>query len=905
MKPFKLITLVLCFLSFSLNGQISFSNQTSLIPAISGNFAEPCAADMNGDYLDDIVRVNNGQLIISFQNTDGTYSTSYFDVPFQNSASWSISAADIDKNGYTDLVFGGGSRVSFVYADDDGNGYWEHFIDDYIFSQRSTFMDINNDGDLDAFVCHDVDLSHPYINDGTGMLNEDQSLISTVPVGGNYAAIWVDYDNDHDCDLYITKCRGGAPPGDLQRINGLYQNNGDGTFTEVGAFAGMNSDDQSWSTVFEDFDNDGDFDAFIVNHAWANLFMDNNGDGTFTDIIAGTGIDATDLGAWESMGGDFDNDGYMDIFSEVGQGIYRNNGDGTFTDIDIPTGQGAVADLNNDGFLDIFTGNSIYINNINANNWVKFGFEGIASNVNGIGSRVNLYGSWGVQTREVRSGQGFSPGHSLNVHFGIGQANTIDSVEVIWPSGTVVVIENPDINQLHIIPEADCLLGDNEIQVNGDLTICPGETVELIADAGYEYTWSNGEDSQSITVDSGGNYSVILTDGDGCISQSNSINVSLVEEEDLTISLDNEPILCEGTPLTLTASSGSNWIWSNNQPGQSISVTETGNYSVMADGICAQISSEPVSVEFIPIPENPVATDITIPSSGTVQLSATGNNLIWYDDASASNQIGEGNTLDVDVTGDATFYVQDYNIVGGELQDGGKADNAGGGGLPSSGAYSYFQVYEPFTLLSVRVYVPAGAGAGERTITLNDQNDIELASTAIYLEEGEHVIDLNFEVPEGTNLSLRCEENNLFRNSSGVNYPYPIGDVGELTDSFYGASYYYYFYDWKIEKEKIVCSSELVPVNVFVTGIENIKEQEITVLPNPVQDVLNIQFDTSINGNYWVNIYDQTGKKVKEKQIINTGNVTIGINCSDLAPGQYQLQLISEIGTTHTNFVKM
>ncbi len=904
MKPILSLLVTFITIQFSF-GQISFSNQTNLIPPLSGNNSEPCALDMNGDYLDDVVRVNNNQLIISHQNEDGTYTTSYFDVPFQNAASWSITGGDIDKNGFTDLIFGGGNNVSFIYADDDGNGYTEHFIDDFIFSQRSTFIDINNDGHLDAFVCHDVDLSHPYVNDGSGNLSEDQSLISTVPVGGNYSAIWVDYDNDDDPDLYITKCRYGAAPGDAQRTNGLYRNNGDGTFTEVGAIAGMDSDDQSWSTVFEDFDNDGDFDAFMVNHETANLLMDNNGDGTFTNIISGSGIDASDLGAWEAIGGDFDNDGFVDIFSQVGQGIYRNNGDGTFTDIDIPAGQGSVADLNNDGFLDIFTGSSIYINNTNANNWIKFALEGIVSNVDGIGARLNLYGSWGMQTRECRSGQGFSPGHTLNVHFGIGSATEIDSLVIKWPSGAEITIENPAINQLHILPEAECIFAENTIQALGNTSICLGETVELSAEPGFEYMWSNGETTQNIIVNSAGNYSVILSNADNCISQSNFITVEVIEEENLFIELDNEPILCEGSTLNLTASAGSNWTWSNNASGNQINVTETGSYWVEADGECSQIFSDTISVEFIPIPANPVSSDATIPEAGSVILNATGNNLIWFDDALGTNQVGEGESLEIDVTGDATFYVQANNIIGGELQNGGKADNTGGGGLPSSGGYSYFDAYEPFTILNVRVYSPLGSGASERTITLNDGNGNILETKIILIEEGEHVIDLNFEVPIGNDLSLRCAENDLFRNNSNVSYPYQIGDVGQLTSSLNGSTYYYYFYDWKIEKEKTVCSSDLVPVNVFVTGLESISIGSLTVLPNPVEEQLNLIIDTQYTGDVMLTIYNSAGQMVYSKSFSNMVNQNITIDFSQYASGNYSLQMNGDIGSYHTNFIKM
>ncbi|MBK8499274.1 MAG: VCBS repeat-containing protein [Flavobacteriales bacterium] len=91
---------------------------------------------------------------------------------------------------------------------------------------------------------------------------------------------------------------------------------------------GVNDGSQSW-IVFEDFD-DGDYDFFLGNHSGtgstANRFYRNNGDGTFTDISATTGLNARAMGAWEGNGGDFDNDGWVDLFTEAGGGIWRNNG---------------------------------------------------------------------------------------------------------------------------------------------------------------------------------------------------------------------------------------------------------------------------------------------------------------------------------------------------------------------------------------------------------------------------------------------------------------------------------------------------------------------------------------------------------------------------------------------------
>lgn len=420
-----------------LSAQVSFTQNDSLIGPAAFNMAPGCVVDMNNDYLDDVVRILNGQLTIDYQQAPGqAFSTQTYMAPDANGL-WSICAADVNDNGYTDLLLGDGSFVEFLTYDPVTQNFVSDHQPDYIFSQRSTYADIDNDGWVDAFVCHDVDGNHPYRNDGSGNMILDTSLIQTVDLPGNYSALWVDYDNDNDIDLYITKCRGGAVAGDPSRTNALYQNDGMGNFTEVATTANMADNDQSWSTVFQDFDNDGDFDAFTVNHEQANRFMINNGDGTFTNIISTTGISEFDLGAWENIAADFDNNGYVDILSELNDELYLNNGDLTFTAVQLDFDEGGIGDLNGDGFLDVYDGAHVYLNDGNNNNWLKVELEGTASNRSAIGARIQLYGNFGIQMREVRSGTSFSTMSSLNTYFGLGTEDTVDSLMVRWPSGIV------------------------------------------------------------------------------------------------------------------------------------------------------------------------------------------------------------------------------------------------------------------------------------------------------------------------------------------------------------------------------------------------------------------------------------------------------------------------------------
>jgi hypothetical protein len=406
-----------------------------------------CVADMNHDYLDDVVTVSSTTVKIYSQNLDGTFTTN--SIPLSGTVSvadWSIAAGDYDRNGYTDIALGNGSRLTVLKASDDGTNFTIVAYPENIFTQRTNFVDMNNDGNLDLWACHDVNQSHPYKNDGNGNLILDYSLFPTSNEGGNYATIWTDYDNDGDVDMYEAKCRGGAPVGDARRINLLYQNDGTGTYTDVAPLAGVNDGAQSWSTAVEDFDNDGDMDFLLSNISDQNRMYRNNGDGTFTDIYSTTGIDPQ-VGSWELQAADFNNDGFVDFFWQNGKELYLNNGNMTFTGYDLAFSEGALGDLNNDGFLDVQMGSKIYFNSGNPNKWLKVQLQGVESNIHGIAARVEIYGAWGKQIREIRSGQGFSHMSTMNAHFGIGTASGIDKVIVRWPSGTVDEILNVSSNQ--------------------------------------------------------------------------------------------------------------------------------------------------------------------------------------------------------------------------------------------------------------------------------------------------------------------------------------------------------------------------------------------------------------------------------------------------------------------------
>ena len=496
---------------------------------IVGNY-KLALTDMNGDYLDDIVSVSDTNIQVHQQDLSGTFTiANYTTSEAQFSPGWSMAIGDLNEDGFNDLLYGSGSGVTFMLSANGGTAYNQTSGPEYVFSQRSNMVDINNDGHLDAFVCHDVAPNVYYLNDGTGNLTFNQGGLGDHPNGGNYGSIWVDYNNDHLPDLFIAKCRGGSS---TANINEMHRNNGNGTFTDVSIPTGLADPVQTWSSAWNDFDNDGWMDVVVGASSSANgmhKFMHNNGDETFTDITSGSGIDSFPGLSTEYASYDFNNDGFADILTP-GYIIF-NNGNGTFTPQAYSMSMGAVGDLNNDGFLDIQNGNTIYYNDGNNRNWLTVTLKGTTSNKNGIGSRVEIYGPWGKQIRDIRAGVGFRYMGTLNAHFGISYFNTIDSVVVKWTSGNTDVICNPTINSvLHIeensapVPVSSFTVSASDINMTDvvDFTDnsspCPyAWNWSVNPSSGWNFTNGTSATSEnpSIAFNDAGNYVVSLTATNG------------------------------------------------------------------------------------------------------------------------------------------------------------------------------------------------------------------------------------------------------------------------------------------------------------------------------------------------------------------------------------------------------
>lgn len=665
--------------------EFNFSNQNGLLS--TSNFSSVLivgVADMNGDKLDDIIRLEDGRILTIEYQTEQTHFDSYFFGSVSAFQQLNLAVADVDGNGFNDIMLGGEDDVKVFLADDSGATYSESVLPQSTFLvQGSNFVDINTDGLVDIFVCDDNAESKIWENTGGGnyVPANDWIDMATVPASdnsGNYASAWTDIDNDGDLDLYISKCRVGVESfEDVRRINQLFVNDGNNNFTEMAEAYGLANGAQTWTSDFQDIDNDGDLDCFMVNHkdTISQLFV-NDGTGHFSDITLSSGLDI-DIDPLQGILRDFDNNGFVDILvaGTDGYQFYENNGNQTFHEIenvfgDYDMGTFAIGDLNHDGFLDVYSGSAteediLWINEENENNYFVVNLKSLNGNPNAIGSRIEIYGEWGVQIREVRSGESYGIMNSYNQYFGLGTVQSIDSLIVRWPLGNVEVFHAPEINQFLNIVENECAYPDcflNQLENNA---LCTGDTLILSAPAGTTYEWSNEAMTQDILVTEGGSYQVTVTNSFGCSSISNLVEI--VENPDVAPVIEalGPTTFCQGDAVQLRSSPGLGYLWSNGQETRTILAFLSGEYTVTTLGYCEDLTSEAITVEIIPIPTDPVVENDTINSvPATGLLTATGDNLFWYDAQSGGNLLATGNTFETpEILETTSYYVQDITTI--------------------------------------------------------------------------------------------------------------------------------------------------------------------------------------------------------------------------------------------------
>jgi hypothetical protein len=857
MKKVLPVALIICNIFFSVTafGQnpISFTNANDRLN--NANFHSGVSisvADMDGDGMDDIARMDQGyDLYMEVQKTGGKFTTTPA-LSTGSGSAWAMVVGDADNNGRKDVAVGFGSGAKVVMSNAAFNSFTISTLpNSNYFLQNMSFADINNDGWLDIWGCNDVGTSKMWGNNGSGAYPATTNFFSpaTYPASdnsGNYGNIFTDFDNDGDVDMYVAHCRQGVnSPTDPRRINQLFINNGTTYVLDSFNTRGLNSGAQTWTSSFEDIDNDGDFDCLLTNHDVPSVIMRNNGSGFFTDVTAASGFDIGNVTPIQSKMEDFDNDGYVDILISGGDEVlFRNNGNGTFSEVlnafdNNDMESFAIGDLNHDGKIDVYAGYAsiyttptnvddvIWLNNSqNNNHFLTFVLQGTTSNRDALGAKVRIYGSFGQQVREVRAGESYGTTNTFHLHFGLGAATSVDSAVVYWPSGQTTTLLNRAADQFITVIEGQCASLDNIVTSVGPAVLCPGQTVTLSApvSAGATYLWSTNETTQNIVVDSAGEYNVKVVFNNGCASTSKTVAVTVnPDETPAVMAVNDETVFCEGSSIQLASTSqASSFLWSNGDTSHVATITAPGTYTLTIQGACAPYTSAPITVSMIASNVTTTPAANCGPSAVTLGANASGT-AHWYDAASGGNEVAVGNSFTTPVlNASATYYVQSFDTVMGLGGNVGPVDTSiGPGALYNSNQAQIFTVMKPCILRSVKVY--AGS-PGSRTVELRASNNTTiLQSQTVTLVAGMNVINLNFPLAVGSNYRLGWTNNsnpNWWRNSSGANYPYTISNLISITgNTANDLARWYGYYDWRVEEEPVACASTVTPVTATINTL--------------------------------------------------------------------------------------
>lgn len=349
-----------------------------------------------------------------------------------------VTVADIDQDGWQDIyVSNDYIEPDYLYINNH-DGTFTDRMPDYMqhisyFSMGCDVSDINNDGWADIY--------------SVDMLPEDNKRQKLLYGPENYEHFALMVMNG----FYFQNMR-----------NMLHLNNMNGTYSEIGQFAGVSNTDWSWAPLFADYDNDGWKDLFITNGYYRDYtnrdFLKYKGDYYFQRARAGEKADTFHLVSTMTS-------------TPLHNYAFKNNGDLTFSDKSVEWGfgtpgfssGGSYSDLDNDGDLDLVINNqnefaSVYRNLTRERNtdqnYLALVLNGAGKNSRAIGSKVYVYANGKTQYYEKMSTRGFQSSVTERIHIGLNKTSVVDSIKVKWLNGKETLLRNVSVNQLLKVDEA-------------------------------------------------------------------------------------------------------------------------------------------------------------------------------------------------------------------------------------------------------------------------------------------------------------------------------------------------------------------------------------------------------------------------------------------------------------------
>lgn len=410
--------------------------------------------DFNNDGYSDIYVSNYGPNVLYQNNGDGTFT-------------------DVTSRAGT---AGDECSVGATWLDYDNDGYLDLYVGNYITFDPQYNYYYAPDG-FPGPMAYEGQADILYHNEGDGTFKDATREMGVYNTNGRAMGVGAaDYNNDGFIDIFVSNDH---------MVNYLYHNVNGERFEDRGIMSGVAFNQVGEATIsmsvdFADYNNDGLMDLFVSDNAYCSLHK-NEGNGVFTEMSynAGIAVACGQFVGWASSFLDYDNDGDQDLFKVNGElkhlygqedQLFENDGNGKFTEVSTQrgsyfqeerVGRGACfGDYDNDGDIDVFIVNLedkgvlLRNNKGNQNNWIMLNLIGEASNRDGVGAQISISYSDKKQYAQKESSSGYISTNDHRLHFGLGDAAKVDSIEIIWPSGIVQQLKNIEANQIIDIKEA-------------------------------------------------------------------------------------------------------------------------------------------------------------------------------------------------------------------------------------------------------------------------------------------------------------------------------------------------------------------------------------------------------------------------------------------------------------------
>lgn len=399
---------------------------------------------------------NDGNLVL-------TDITEAVQLPLQRQRSIGATWGDVNRDGWLDLYCSTRRYLENGIEDNYnrlflniGGEYFEEVPGNFGTEDRgrlpfcAAFLDINNDLWPDIYIANDKFNRNSLLLNKAGKSYEDISEISEAGILMNAMCVtpW-DINNDEKIDIYLTNIYDLSDDGILGNkllVNQSTIDQSQFAFSEEASLYNLTYKGTGWNSTFYDGDNDGDGDLFVsgtvsVGPTFASHFYEKTGS-QFEPTIYSELINKNSFSAAK---GDIDNNGLLDILVQI------NTPDPY----------------------------QLWVNEeASTNNFVKLKLEGVVSNKEGIGAHIRLFSTTGMQYQQVYSNTGFLSQDSDKVHFGVGQDELIDSIQITWPTGHIDTHREVIVNQLHRIKEGseyDSIYIDPSLEISSMVTTASEE----------------------------------------------------------------------------------------------------------------------------------------------------------------------------------------------------------------------------------------------------------------------------------------------------------------------------------------------------------------------------------------------------------------------------------------------